>query len=345
MGAERRRASLESVGGGPFSLTAPWLVSIGLHAALFIASLFIVWAATQEDRTPRAAAVSFDDPAPPPIAPAPAEEKLTPPEEAAATTRLDEALEAIAAPTAESIAEMLERHEAPPPSLVDRELSAAEAPPIDPAAAAPRRVEFAGLGASDARDIVYVVDASGSMITTMPEVVAQLMLSIERLHPTQRFTVLLAQNRGGRTFLFPDLPAGAKKPVLLDATRRSKQAIRAWLEQVDTGGGSDPGGALAAALGLKPDAVFLLASRITGPEAAEFGAGAREALLARLDDLNPVRKSTGDRRVVIKAIQVIEEDPYRILRAIGEAHGGEDGYKFISREEFNAAATEGRRGG
>jgi hypothetical protein len=88
-------------------------------------------------------------------------------------------------------------------------------------------------------------------------------------------------------------------------------------------GASNPLAGLRRGLEFRPDVVFLLArSIVRSGEGAAWGAG-KESILEELDRLNPVSDgSTGRRRVQIKTIQFIDEDPSGVMRAIGEAHGG-----------------------
>ena len=91
--------------------------------------------------------------------------------------------------------------------------------------------------------------------------------------------------------------------------------------------------ALAEIAALKPDAVFVLSSAITGLGVWEPD---RDALLAQIDRLNPVDPATGRRAAVIRTVQFHEPDPAEILRAIAQAHGGSSGadaYTFIPRLE------------
>ena len=59
-----------------------------------------------------------------------------------------------------------------------------------------------------------------------------------------------------------------------------------------------------------------------------WGRGTAE-IMAELDKLNPVRGT--QRRVVIKALQFLEEDPTGTMQAIGEQHGdGPGSYSVVS---------------
>lgn len=316
----------------------PWAISIVLHAGLVTSAGFIAWrlSDSREDSPP--ITVSFEDPA---IAPAMA----TPPAPATATEPASAAaLERILTRPAVAIPD-----EAPPlPALPEpptiRTPERARPPEMIPAQTAPRTVEFSGLGASEARDIVYVVDASGSMISSFPDLLTELRRSIDRLHPTQRFQVLLFRSplssvpdHTAYTWLAD--PDGFSKPVLMDAIRRQKAAVYSWLETVTPQMLSNPIPALEAALSLKPDAIFLLSSGATDPSLLGM---TPEAALARLDRLNP-RRSDGSREVVIRTVQVLEEDPLHLLQRIAQAHGGESGYKFISRTELTSPRPRNAR--
>lgn len=308
-------------------LTLPWVISLLLHVALVVSAAFIVWRIRESRTDTPPMVVSFDEPA---IAPAMIEPPAPEPEPDPA-----EALDRILAQPIEATpveAPALPALPEPPP-LVTPEQQTFEPPSIETAEG--MQVEFSGLGASDARDIVYVVDASGSMITSLPDVLNELRRSIARLHPIQRFQVFLIQSPRDPAseelaFVWTTVPPGLRKPVLIDGTRANKDAVYQWLETVPAQRASNIIPALEAALKLRPDAVFLLSSGATDP--ALLGMSP-DAALSRLDQLNP-RHGDGQRSVVIRTIQVLEEDPMNLLRRIAQAHGGESGYKFISRDDI-----------
>jgi hypothetical protein len=208
-------------------------------------------------------------------------------------------------------------------------LSPADAPP-------PIGAAFAGLRARRAASVVFVVDASGSMVTSLPLVLADLSRSIAALTPRQRFQVVLfrepVSGGGARTEMF-----GIEGMGLVRARARTRADVSAWLGSVAAGGRSNPMDGLRAALALRPDVVFVLARsyrRGGGAEEAQWGAPLA-GVLAELDRLNPRTAATGARRTVIKAIQFIDDDPSGVLRAIAEAHGdGEGSYRVLTLEEI-----------
>ena len=113
--------------------------------------------------------------------------------------------------------------------------------------------------AGNARTIVFVVDASGSLIDTLPFVLRELQKSIRKLSDRQNFTVIFFQ--GSRAFEVP--PRGLKQ-----GTATLKQEVIEWIDpeahHVEPGEQTNPLKALGMALGYKPDLVFLLSDNITG---------------------------------------------------------------------------------
>lgn len=214
----------------------------------------------------------------------------------------------------------------------------AEPARADPVRAVPTPAVFAGLRAERAGKVVYVVDASGAMTTSLEFVLEELSRSIARLDESQWFQIVLFRerpadapspfNRGGFEMF---------RPGLIAASPANKDAARAWLTTIRPVGRSTPLPGLKAAMALRPDLVFLLTRSIprSGP-GGEWGEG-NGAVLATLDDLNPLSAFTGKRRVVIKAIQFIDDDPSGLLKAIAEQHGdGEGSYAVRRLEELRA---------
>ncbi len=174
---------------------------------------------------------------------------------------------------------------------------------------------FAGLSVRAARRIVYVVDASGAMVTALPFVIDELVASIERLSPGQRFGVVLF---GGGVRVSPGVNADRG---LRAATDDAKRETIAWARDAFPRGPSDPLEGIEAALELEPDLVFVLARSIrrSGPDAT-WGVG-RAATMRALEDLNPRDPRTGKRDAVLKTVQFIERDPTGLLDAIAGLHG------------------------
>jgi len=198
-----------------------------------------------------------------------------------------------------------------------REASAADVEPGE----APAGVVFAGEEARAAARIVYVIDGSGAMVTTLEFVRREVAASVGRLSPTQRFDVVVFRDTGVERF--PD--AGR-------ATPERKARLGVWLGAIEPAGRSDPLVGLAAAADLKPELVFFLTRSIQRSQGSRWGAG-REATLGAMETLNPRR---GDqRRFVVKVVQFLDPDPTGLLPELANTHGdGPGSYRIIRREDL-----------
>lgn len=305
---------------------APWALSIGVHIAVVLLAFTIVWQIAAPEREERPLIIAaFDDPAPAALSPSQS------PQEAAAPAPPPVAPGLPAPAQAPSLSELLAQLKPAPQEAVAQ---SKPAPAQD--MVRERRlpdVRFAGMGASNVRSIVYVVDASGSTISTFPVILEELRRSARRLSPMQQFQVIFFGPGGYTAAPHPADGAQSLKTIrLIRATASNVKDVLAWAERVQPRERSNPIPALEIALGLRPDAVFVLSTAITGVGVWEPD---RDSLLAQLDALNPADER-GRRPVVIKTIQLFEDDPAGILRSIGQAHGGKDGYKFLSRREVLA---------
>jgi hypothetical protein len=203
---------------------------------------------------------------------------------------------------------------------------------------------FAGVASGRASSVVFVVDCSGSMVSTLALVVAELERSISRLSPDQRFAIVPFRdgegnggNGGGGGGAIETFP---RELALVPASDRNLERARAFLRTLTPGGRSDPMAGLEPALALEPQAVFLLARSIPRTEGT-WGEG-KEAILAKLEALNPVvemRSGARTRPAQISAVQFLETDPLGIMQAIGAAHGrGRSAYTVLTAPELGRAS-------
>lgn len=217
----------------------------------------------------------------------------------------------------------------PPPVVLSPPIAAAPpiatAPSIDMRRAIAPGAAFAGLRADRARRVVYVVDISGPMTSSLSFVLDELRRSVSRLDPSQVFQVVLFRDSVDEPGNVADpgvliLAPAATPPRLLPATASNRAALAAFLDTIRPGGRSNPLAGLRAALAFHPDAIFLLARGIsrTGPN-ARWGEG-RDTILAQLDRLNPA-DAQGHRRTSIQTIQFIDDDPTGLMQAIAQTHG------------------------
>lgn len=241
--------------------------------------------------------------------------------------------------------------EAPRPSVFEKTEAPPEpaappierpAPPVQPRPAPPRAapapplpgpVSFAGVQAERARRIVYLIDGSGPMASSLPFLRAELARSIAALDESQRFQVLVFREPPPGYDAAPPTPmverytpAGVGSLLAVNALNLS--LLPAFLDSIEPLGRSTPIDGLAAALELEPDLIFLLSRSIR-----RSGPSTRPDLqreLARLDALNPVERTTGRRRTVIKAVQFVEDDPSGLMQAIAARHGdGPTAYRVV----------------
>jgi hypothetical protein len=110
---------------------------------------------------------------------------------------------------------------------------------------------------------VYVVDCSGSMADDYRLIRAkqEIRRSVQAMRWPQKFLVIFYNDQplamGG------GLPQAADQPA--------KDQMRRWFDMVDAEGATDPRGAMAQALAIRPDAVFLLSD-------GEYPEGSVEAI-------------------------------------------------------------------
>ena len=307
------------------------MFSGAIHIGLIVAAFFVVWTSLPESSGPaRTAMVSFAATPQPTEAQEDRRDTGSSPEVSPRpqhSTRLD--------PHAPTVAETLALPALRTDATAPPELGV-PAPSLT-GLTAPTGVQFFGVGARDVRSIVYVVDASGSMITTFPFVLDELERSASALDSLQRFQVIFFQGdsagRAGR-IAAPDPvnPSRSRETRLIRCTPEHIRSVLAWARSVRPSGRSDPMEALRIAIGLQPDAIIMLSSSIAGTGEWEVSS---EAVLRELDALNPRRRGTGERPTSIMTVQVLEEDPSGLVRAIGEQHGPPGtGYRFVSRRDL-----------
>jgi len=324
--------------------TVKWrraIVPIGASVAIHAAVLGAVWAGArgwvprtaEADRiyvtlAPQEAAMPAAVPPPPPPAPAPSVASPGGPELDPGTEPSPDAPRS--APTSEAGAEAPAGpvdHRAPDP-----------VPALGGSGDGPYAATvFAGVGARRARSVVYAVDASGSMVTTLPIVKQELLRAVESLSGAQRFQVVFFRGRGDGGAESEVLPVGPERRGLVRAGREQKAAAAAWIEGIAPEGRSTPLAGLRRALAFQPDVVFLFAhsfERGAGGEASAWGESV-EQILRELERLNPRDPRTGRRRVVIKTIQFLREDPTGIMQAIAREHGdGQESYRVVSERDL-----------
>ena len=296
---------------------APWAVSVGLHAGLVALGFFVTWTVVnlQEDHQQTLIVAEFNALAYQPLASI--IDDLETSEEALTQDRTPmEPLEKL-------LSEQLAELEVDPLSVISDALGPS---PLIEFAPDPSQnaASFVGLRSTNARRIVYVIDASGSMIRSLQIVIQELSRSLEQLGPQQRFGLVFFQRN--EALMVPPTTR------LVGATPDAKVAALRWIDQnVIPAGRSNPLNAIEKALSFKPDVIFLLSENITGSGEFEID---RDDLLAVLDQLNPKDPKTGRRGTQISCVQFLYPDPLQTLKRIAQEHGGPNGYKFLTAQDL-----------
>jgi von Willebrand factor type A domain len=131
-----------------------------------------------------------------------------------------------------------------------------------------RQTSFFGIQARG-QFFIYVLDQSGSMLDDdrLTRAKIELRKSVYALQPPQRFEVIFYNDEA------TPMPGG---PLPRSADQATKNQLTTWLHLIEPDGETNPRSALAMALALRPDAVFLLSD-------GEFPKGTVEAVVK----LNP----------------------------------------------------------
>jgi hypothetical protein len=288
-----------------------WTLSVGMHIGVGLLVFFITWSVIrEEEEPPRVVTAMWHE--------QPIVEEATPPVELPHEPIKEEAHEQI---------ESQQNKERPMPEPITdgfavlHEVTTTNKVPVQARRKPETEVKFMGLDAIAAKRIVYVVDASGTMLLYINLVFDELEQSLRLLHPKQEFGIVFFRNN--KAIAVPP------KGKLAFAKPSNIDKAMLWIrEKVVAAGYSNPTDALKTAVRLKPDVIYLLSEDITGEGEYEV---LPDELLASIDKLNPIDSRNGLRRVQINCIQYLSQDKNGIMERIAEIHGGEDGYTFIER--------------
>jgi hypothetical protein len=302
-----------------------WVLSIGAHLGVGLLAFFITWSVVRvEENPPQVVTATWheqpvvEEPSFPLELPPVQEETLDELPEIPPEVSPDKPKDQIA----QNALEILEQSTDDGLALL-HEITTSGVVPDNARRKPETEVKFMGLDAVAAKRIVYVVDASGSMLLHLTSVLDELERSLRTLHPKQEFGIVFFQKKKAIT-----VPPKGK---LVSATGSNITKAMRWIdtsEKVIPSGGSNPVVALKSAMRLSPDVIYLLSENITG--AGRYEVPSKE-LLDAIDKLNPVDKRNGLRRVQINCIQYLSQDATGTMRKIAEIHGGDDGYTFIER--------------
>ncbi|MAE60642.1 MAG: hypothetical protein CMJ49_04700 [Planctomycetaceae bacterium] len=299
----------------------PWAISATLHAGVILLTLFVVWAAKPDE--PEEIII--------PIAqwsdqPGGALTTQQPVDLTERTESRDVATQNVSDSQSLNLLNTELQSKLPLSGLTGASSGSELNRFVSSGSSAPK-TNFYGAG-GNAKRIVYIVDASGSLIDTFQFVIKELKRSISQLIEKQRFTVIFFQQDKAFEVLRKGHATKSSRPWR--ATSANKSRIIDWISEgegnVVPQGSSNPIKALRRAFERKPDLIFLLSDDITGDRQYEID---RDVLLDMLDQLNPTR------RTKINTIQFLYPDELDTLRSISQEHGGI--HRFVSKDDLGIA--------
>jgi len=315
--AEVEDPSIDDPADDALTKLLPWTVSFVLHAVMVMLALFAVWSVIQQEEQHVIIPMARLSATPG----APLQIKQTP------RLKADPVARRTVSPLRRQTPVQMLTQPRSDATLVGVLGSSGNANPFEATVAGggELRAQFLGSG-GNARRIVFIIDASGSLIDTFPFVVRELKRSISQLSERQHFTIIFFQ--GDDVIEVP--------PIGIDAKRASstiKQQTIDWLAKenyhVTPQGTSNPVRALRRAFEYRPQLIFLLSDNITGQGQYEID---QSRLLEEIDRVN----KSGTK---INTLQFIYPDPLiqaglrGTMEQIAERSGGV--YKFVSKSDLN----------
>lgn len=157
-----------------------------------------------------------------------------------------------------------------------------------------------------ARQIVFVVDRSGSMADTFQHVKNELRRSIKALRQSQKFHVV---------FFASGAPLENPPGRCVSAISANKEEFFTFLDRITAGGGTYPEQAMYRALQLQPELIYMLTD-------GQFDA----ALLPKLREWNK------DLKAKISTIAYVSNEGQPLLERIAREHNGE--FRFVREEDL-----------
>jgi hypothetical protein len=173
---------------------------------------------------------------------------------------------------------------------------------------------FMGIS-GNGRKIVYLVDASGSMLSVFPRVKQELMISISHLQPIQAFNVIVFHEDAA------DLAAMSKGGLLM-ANPDNKIAAGKFVDDQRAASGTDPVPAIKLAFAQKPDLIYVLTDGFDNVDSFQ-------AIIDLFKNLNP-NKATKVNAIMLKSRD--DPDLERVLQKITDDAGGT--FKIIDEKDL-----------
>jgi hypothetical protein len=177
------------------------------------------------------------------------------------------------------------------------------------------RSPFMGIS-GNAKRVVYVCDASGSMVNRMAALKNELRRSVEVLQPIQAFNII---------FFHEDKVQAASHDGLLMASPGNKEKSATFLTTVQSSGSTDPVPALTLAFHQRPQLVYLLTD-------GDFPDN--NAVIRAIRNLNRDKKVRLNTIAFISSADAEAAKSFvAILQQIAKENGGQ--FKLVSENDVN----------
>lgn len=169
---------------------------------------------------------------------------------------------------------------------------------------------FVGIS-SNARRIVFVCDASGTMMSVFDDLKAELRRSVDRLSPVQAFNVI---------FFRDDQAMSLSRNELLMATPANKISAFDWISKSVSAGSTNPLPAIRMAFAQQPELIYVLTDGFDNVDNFD-------------QVINEFRRLNPSRRVKVNTILVRSSDDdqlAKVLQTIATDSGGI--FKAVDRD-------------
>ncbi len=172
--------------------------------------------------------------------------------------------------------------------------------------------------------IIYIADASGSMIGLFPFILKELGDGVKNLTEVNDFTVIFFQN---------DNAIEAPAAGLTTASDEEKRKFRNWIADesrpITPQGTSNPIAAFRLAMDYKPDIIYFASDDLTGPGRFEFS---QDRVAATIKEINTDKVRIHGVQFFRPGVPRTEENFEPMIKTIAKDSGG--GYRFITAREL-----------
>lgn len=166
----------------------------------------------------------------------------------------------------------------------------------------------------EARRIVFICDATGTMIQKLGTLKHEIQLAIQHLKPYQSFNVIFFSD-GGKYHI-------ASRDGMIVSNADNKGQAMTFLESVVSSGTTDPTPAIEAAFRLQPDLVYFLSD-------GEFNnLKPYDAVIRQFDKSNVSRKA----RVNTILFETYDREAEQVMQRVAQEHGGS--YRYVRENDL-----------